>query len=110
MLNKKRALVSIGSGILIFVGGMFTLLFVLRLLNSPHWMYTIMIWILVWPARLAGSVFTIPYPEDGGVMFVLSVGIVIDIAILSGVIYAALSKLRKKSIDPLPPPQPPSFN
>jgi hypothetical protein len=111
VLKRKRAVASLGAGIFIFIGGFLTLLFILRLLNSPQWMYTIIIWMLVWPTRLVGCVIAIPYPKVGGAAFVLSIGIITDIAILSGLVYAALSLLGRKSpkVSPPPPPLPPPF-
>lgn len=109
MLNKKRrALVSLGAGILIFVGSSFSLLLILRLLNSPQWMYTVIIWILFWPTRLIGCFITIPYQRGGALAFVLAIGVLTDVAILSVLVYAALSLIRRKSAS-LPPPVPPPF-
>ena len=108
MLNKKRAFLSLGTGIFVFVGGFLGLLFILRLLNSPHWMYTVLLWILLWPTRLMGCFFTIPYPGGGAVAFPLTIGLFANIAILSGLVYAALTLFRRKSLS-LSPPPPPAF-
>jgi hypothetical protein len=106
MLNKKRAFVSLGAGIFIFVVGFLGVLLMLRLLNSPHGMYTVLLWILIWPTRLIGCFFTIRYPGGGAVTLPLTIGPIADIAILSGLIYSALTLFRKKSpsLSPLPPP------
>src|SRR5678815_1626770 len=103
MLNKKRAFVSLGAGILIFIAGSFLLLFTWRLLNSPPWMSTALVWILVWPTRLIGCIVTIPYPREGAVAFTLSVGIISDIAILWGLVYAMLSLFKSKPLPSSPP-------
>jgi len=108
MLNKKRAFVSLGAGIFIFVGGFLGSLLILRLLNSPQWMYTGLVWILIWPTRLIGCFFTIPYLRGDAVAFPLTVGLIADIAILSGLVYAALTLSRRKSPS-LSPPPPPAF-
>jgi|SRR6185295_9538749 len=108
MLNTKRAFVSLGAGIFIFVGGFLGSLLILRLLNSPQWMYTGLVWILIWPTRLIGCFFTIPYLRGDAVAFPLTVGLIADIAILSGLVYAALTLSRRKSPS-LSPPPPPAF-
>lgn len=89
MLDKKRVFLSLGAGVFIFVSGLFLMLFAWRLLNSPQWMLTGMIWILVWPIRLSECVIGIPY--TGRVGLAISIGITSDVAILSGLIYAVLS-------------------
>ena len=108
MLNKKRAFVSLGAGIFIFVGGFLVLLLILRLLKSPQWMYTVLLWILIWPTRLIGCFFTIPYLRGSAVAFPLTIGLIADIAILSSLVYAALTLFRRKSPSLFPPP-PPAF-
>jgi hypothetical protein len=102
MLNKKLVFVSIGGGILLFVIGSFLLLLTWKILKSPEWMSTVIAWILVWPVLLLVRVFPLPYPGTVGVVFALSIGITADVAILSGIIYAALSLLRRKSLGPPP--------
>jgi hypothetical protein len=109
MLNKKRAFVSLGAGILIFIGGSFLLLFTWRLLNSPQWMLTAILWILVWPTRLIGCIVTIPYPRVGAVALALSVGIISDIVILWGLVYAVLSRFKSKPLSSSHPSAPLSF-
>ena len=108
MLIKKRAFVSIGASIVIFLIGSFLLLLTYKLLNSPPWMSTVLVWILAWPLLLAARLFSIPSPgRVGVVMLGLSMGVAADIAILSGIIYLGLSPFWKKS--PSPPPPPPPF-
>src|SRR6266404_8599641 len=108
MLNKKRAFISFGAGIVTYVGGSVVLLFTWKLLNSPQWMSTAIVWILVWPTRLIGCVFTIPYPRVGAVAFALFIGLIADITILSGLFYVSLSLLGRKATS-LSPPTPPRF-
>lgn len=109
MLNKKkRAFVSLGAGIFIFVGGFFVLLLMLRLLGSPPWMYGLLLWILIWPTRLIGCFITLPHLGGDTVLLPLTIGAIIDIAILSGLVYAVLPLFRIKSLN-LSPPPPPEF-
>ena len=82
MLNTKRAFVSLGPGHPRFCCRVFSLLFILRLLNSPQWMYTVILWILVWPTRLLGVLYN-SKQELAKIAFVLSIGLITDIAILS---------------------------
>lgn len=109
MLNKKRVFVSIGGGILIFVTGSFLLLLTWKILKSPEWMSTVIAWILVWPILLLLRVFPLPYPGKVAVVFALAIGTTADVAILSVIIYAVLSQLRRRSPSPPPPPPPVPF-
>lgn len=52
MLNKKRMLVSLGAGILVFMVGMFFVSLTYKVLNSPAWMMTGIFWLLAWPIQL----------------------------------------------------------
>jgi len=99
-----------GAGILIFVIGLFVLLLTWKILKSPAWMSTVMVWILGWPILLLTHVFPIPYPGGVAVVFALSIGLTTDVVILSGIIYATLSLLRRKSPSPPPPPPPLPFD
>lgn len=105
MLNQKRVFVSLGASVLIFVIGSFFLLFTYRLLNSPAWMLTVMTWILIWPNLLLSKA-GFPYP---GRLVSLSIGPIADFAILSVLIYVALSLLMPKSPSTTRPPPPPQF-
>jgi hypothetical protein len=110
MLNKKRMLVSLGTGIFLFLVGLFSILLIWKLLNSPAWMTDGIVWMLAWPIRLLSMVTPLPYPERGGAVLALSVGAAADIAILTGSIYAALSRFRSKWRPPSPPPPPPAYH
>jgi len=106
MLNKKRAIISLGASILVFVIGMFFLVFTYKLLNSPAWMLNGMVWILAWPIQLLNRASCIAYP---GAALTLSSGVAADVAILSGLIYVALSRFSTKPLPPSPPPPPLRF-
>src|ERR1044072_2950241 len=107
MVNKKRMLVSLGAGILLFVIGFLSLSFICRLVNSPAWMLNGMLWMLGWPIRILFTVGCIPYPERGGAALILSVGTAADIAILTQLVYVVLSRFNRKSHQTSPPPLPP---
>jgi hypothetical protein len=109
MLNKKRAFVSLGASVLIFIAGSFSLLFTYRLLKSPQWLSTLMVWILVWPTRLIKRIVTIQYSRVVAVAVALSVGILCDIAILSVLFYAVLSRFKSRPLPSSPPSPPLSF-
>ena len=102
-------LVSLGAGILVFVIGLFSILLVWKILNSPAWMTTGIVWMLVWPIRLLLFVICIPYPDRGGTALALTIGIAADVAILSRLIYVALSLFSGKPSRPSLPPPPPAY-
>ncbi len=108
MLNKKRAFISLGAAILIFVIASFVILLIWKILKSPEWMSTLMVWIIAWPILLLAKVISIPYPGRAGLVFAISITITIDVAVLSGLVYAALSLLNGKPqrVSPPPPPFP----
>ena len=108
MLNKKRVFVSLGAGVLVFVIASFGILLTWKILKSPEWMSTAMVWIIAWPLLLLVKVACVPYPGRGGILFAVLISITIDVAVLSGLIYAALSLLSKKApgAAPSPPPVP----
>jgi hypothetical protein len=110
MLNKKRALGSVGAGILIFVSGMFFILLVYKLLNSPLWLITGSLWLLGWPFWLVTYVVCIPLTAKASLAIALSTGVAADIAILSGLVYATLSLFSRSLTRPTPPPPPASFD
>ena len=110
MMNKKRMLVSLGAGILLFVVGLFSLLLIYRLVNSPAWLATVIVWMIVWPFRIFLMVVCIPhYPEKAGVALMLAGGAAADIAILTQLVYLALSRFSGKSRRTAPPPPPPAY-
>jgi hypothetical protein len=110
VLNKKRAFVSLGAGILIFVIASFVILLTWELLKKPELMSTVIVWIIGWPILLAVKVISIPYPGRSGVVFALLIGVMVDIAFLSGLIYAALSMFSRKARPTSPPPPPVPFH
>jgi|GEM_PF-5088093 len=110
MLNKYRALGSLGVGILIFVIGMMVILFIWKLLNSPQWMTTGIIWLLCWPMWIAMWFFRIDLTSNSSVAIALSSGVIADIAILSLLIYLALAKFSRLSPRPSSPPPPTPFD
>ncbi len=110
MLNKYRALGSVGAGILIFVIGLLVILFIWKLLNSPQWLLTGMIWLLCWPWWLVMCVVHIPLTTNANLAIALSSGAIADIAILSILIYVALARFSRMSPRPSSPPPPAPFN
>ena len=101
-------LVSFGAALVVFVVVSFGVLLTWKVLRSPQWMTTIIVWI-AWPLLLLVKVVGIPYPGKGGLVLAVVSGIVTDIAVLSGLIYAGLSLLKPKSHSTSAPPPPVSF-
>jgi len=109
MLNKKRAFISLGAGILTFVIASFVILLTWKILKSPEWMSTVIVWIIGWPILLLTKVIRIPYPGRGGIVFAILVSVTIYVAVLSRLIYAGVSLINRKAQRPSPPPPPIPF-
>lgn len=110
MPDAKRALGSVGAGILIFVIGFLVILFIWKLLGSPLWMLTGIAWMLCWPFWLLTSVVHIPLAARANLAIALCSGVLADVAILSGLVYAALSRFSRMSPRPSSPPSPVPFD
>ncbi len=102
-------LVSFGAALVVFVVVSFGVLLTWKVLRSPQWMTTIIAWMIAWPLLLLVKVVGIPYPGKGGLALAVISGIVADIAVLSGLIYAGLSLLKPKPQSTSSPPPPVSF-
>jgi cobalamin synthase len=102
-------LVSLGAGVVIFVMASFVVLFTWKLLNSPEWMTILLVWVIAWPLLLLVKIIHIPYPGEGAIVLAVVISITIDVAILAGLIYAALSLLNRRALPESPPPPPVPF-
>ena len=98
-MSWKRLLVSIPLGFLIMVADGLLLILVTRLYlpgHPPHWLMGAIFYFDAWPVTITQHIF--PGSSGGPSLLAVAAGALIDLTILSVIIYALLSwRARRKA-------------
>jgi ABC-type multidrug transport system permease subunit len=107
-LDRKRALLSTGSGFFIAFG-LFVFVLLVTAFKAPDWILTALTWVLGWQFWLWLLRFIFPFVGHDAVVWTsICVGVLVDALVFSALIYTVLSVFKTKSPAPSLPP-PPQF-
>lgn len=98
-MSWKRLLISIPLGLLIMIVDGILLILVNRLYlpaHPPHWLMGVLFYFDAWPVTITQHLF--PSPRGGPALLAILSGALIDLIILSAIVYALLSwRARRKA-------------
>ena len=100
-MSWKRLLISIPLGFLIMIADGLLLILVNRLYlpgHPPHWLMGAIFYFDAWPVTLTQHLFPNPSTRGGPALPAIASGALIDLIILTGIVYALLSwRARRKA-------------
>jgi len=91
-MNRKRLFLSIALGFLIMVSDGLVLILVNRIYlpqHPPHWLIGLLFYFDAWPVTIMQYLF--PSLRKGPSLLAVATGAVIEVAVLSAIVYALLS-------------------
>src|SRR5215471_9195845 len=91
-MNRKRLFLSIGLGFLIMISDGLVLILVNRIYlpqHPPHWLMGPLFYFDAWPVTIMQHLF--PSAHRGPSLLAVATGALIELAVLSAIVYALLS-------------------